>query len=78
MDKRQAKRKVCEEVASDLVMRLEDGRIGAGLDGEDRRRYEECAAELAEEMLRRAGVWREARAHDPRQITIYDFLGDRA
>ena len=74
MDKRQAKRQVCEMVARDLIAQLEAKELGQALDGEDRERIEGAAIDLADELLRRAGVRRDAGVVDDRQLSIFDAL----
>lgn len=79
MDKREAKRLVCGDVATSMVEDLAEGEVGLGMDPDDRARYEEGFADLAEELLRRSGVDTGPPGEtpvDPRQVTIYEVLED--
>lgn len=70
MDKREAKRRVCEQVASTLIVELEQGSAGSQLDEADRERWQEAMGDLAEELLRRAGVVHRPHWVDPRQLSL--------
>lgn len=72
MDKREAKRRVCESVASHLVETLTSGTAGDHLDGDDdRTRWREATSDLADELLRRAGVAPGSQHWvDPRQLDL--------
>lgn len=80
MDKREAKRNVCGDMASIMVEAVAEGEIGLHLSGDDRVRYEEGWFELAEELLRRSGVDvgpKSSPPEDPRQISLYDLLEEQ-
>lgn len=72
MDKREAKRRVCETVAHHLIEQMAHGEVGSHLDdADDRERWLEATQDLADELLRRAGIVRTSQHWvDPRQLDL--------
>ena len=72
MNRRQAKRLVAAQLGDYAFLLGKQPR--SDLDTYDLVRFRECAFEFAEELYRRAGLDREARQVDERQLSIYDAL----
>ena len=71
MDKREAKRRVCRDVASELLDRLANGGVALMLDSDDRERYEESLGDLVEELLRRGRALPRQQVVDERQLDLF-------
>lgn len=72
MNRREAKRQIAARLADAAFGVAENGIHGEA--GDDAERLREAAYDFAEELYRRAGLDREARHVDERQMSIYDAL----